>query len=280
MRRWILLAVAIALAIVIAIVLLIWLLPLWLLIALAILLVLILLFLPIQIAVQTRQHGLEATFWVQIKLPLLRFSKAVNITAKVREALRQALKKWRKRWRKTDGGAGLLQRLKRLQAKRPTPKRAVLKRPPPPIRPVMHAVRVPMRYFARHIRFSQWRLRAEIGGFDAMESALLAGALWSVVGSALGVAGTLIRLEPGVPKITIVPNFNGPTWRLQADCIAHFRLGHAIVAGVWALVRMLREKELVRWWQESRLRKGAEGSGRKSDSGPDEDGHGEHQGHD
>jgi hypothetical protein len=218
---------------------------------------------------------------VQLKLPLLKFSKAINLTDKARQALKQAVKKWRKRWRKTDRGAGLFQRLKRLRAqvrrlKRQTPKRP----PPPPFRPVMHAVRPPMRYFARRIRFSQWRLRAEIGGFDAMQSALLAGALWSVVGTALGVASTLIRLEPDVPKIVIVPNFNGPTWRLQADWIVHFRLGHAIVAGVWSLVRLLRENELVRWWQESRRRKGVEGSGRKSDSGPDEDGHGKHQGHD
>lgn len=276
MRRWILLAVALALVIVIAIVLLIWLLPLWLLIALALLLTLILLFLPIRIAVQSRQHGVESTVWVQLKLPLLSFSKAINLTDKARQALKQALRQGRKRWRKTDGGAGLFQRLKRLRAKRRLPKRP----PPPPFGLVMHAVRQPMRYFARRIRFSQWRVRAEIGGFDAMQSALLAGALWSVVGWALGVTSTMIRLEPTVPKIVIVPNFNGPTWRLQADCIVHFRLGHAIVAGVWSLVRLLREKELVRWWRESRRRKGVEGSGRKSDSGPDEDGHGKHQGHD
>ncbi|MDB4897199.1 MAG: hypothetical protein JWN15_3461 [Firmicutes bacterium] len=252
MRRWIFIAVVVAVAIIIAIALLIWLLPLWLLITLAILLALFLLFLPIQIAVQTRQHGLEATMWVQLKLPLLKFSKAINITDKVRQALQKALKQWRKRRRKKGHAASASPSAQRSQPKRP---------PPPPLRPVMHAVRQPMRYFARHIRFSQCRLRAEIGGFDAMQSALLAGALWSVVGMVLGVAGTLIRMEPGVPKIAIVPNFSGPTWRLQADCIVHFRLGHAIVAGVWALVRLLRENELVRWWQQGRRRKGVEGSG-------------------
>jgi hypothetical protein len=289
MRRWILIAVVVAVAIIIAIALLIWLLPLWLLITLAILLALFLLFLPIQIAVQTRQHGLEATVWVQLKLPLLKFSKAVNITDKVRKALQKALKQWRKRRSKKAHAANAASPAQGPLAERPVaghpqpppPKPPQPKRPPPPpIRPVMQAVRPPMRYFARHIRFSQCRLRVGIGGFDAMQSALLAGALWSVVGTVLGVASTLIRLDPDVPKIAIVPNFSGPTWRLQADCIVHFRLGHAIVAGVWALGRLLREKELVRWWQESRRRKGVEGSGRKSDSGPDEDGHGKHQGHD
>jgi hypothetical protein len=272
MRRWIFIAVVVAVAIIIAIALLIWLLPLWLLITLAILLALFLLFLPIQIAVQTRQHGLEATVWVQLKLPLLKFSKAINITDKLRQALQKALKQWRKRRRKQGHAASAAPPAqgplgKHLlagppQPKPPQPKPLQPKRPPPPpFRPVMHAVRQPMRYFARHIRFSQCRLRAEIGGFDAMQSALLAGALWSVVGTALGVASTLIRLEPGVSKIAIVPNFSGPTWRLQTDCILHFRLGHAIVAGVWALVRLLREKELVRWWQQGRRRKGVEGSG-------------------
>jgi hypothetical protein len=280
MRRWILIAVVVAVAIILAIALLIWLLPLWLLIMLAILLALCLLLLPIQIAVQTRQHGLEATVWVQLKLPFLKFSKAINITDKVRQALQTALKQWRKRRRKKGDATNAAP-----PPERPQPKRRLLtarlpKGQPPPFRPVMHAVRLPMRYFARHIQFTQWRLRAEVGGFDAMQSALLAGALWSVVGTALGVVSTVIRLDPSVPKIAIVPNFTDPTWRLQTDCILRFRLGHAIVAGVWALGRLLRENELVRWWQESRRRKGVEGSGRKSDSGPDEDGHGKHQGHD
>jgi hypothetical protein len=215
-------------------------------------------FIPLQLTVQVRQHALQATVWVQVKVLLVKLSKGVNISENVRMALEHMWLRW------LDKGEPVKVPLQKTVQRFPRQK-------------WMRVLRRPLRYLGRRTRCSHLRLWTEVGSSDAMETALLSGVCWAVIGVGLGYFSRIVRLEPNVPQVQVVPNFRAPSWRLQADCILRLRLGHAIVAGIWLLRRAWREKELIAWARDSWRRKGAEGSGRASDSGADEDGNGEPQ---
>jgi hypothetical protein len=212
--------------------------------------------LPLQLHLHLRQDALQADVDLRIKLFFIKVKRQVSITDRVQMALEHIIKRWR------ATGEPVKVPLQKTIRRMPRSK-------------IMRTVRRPLRYLGRRTRCTRLAIAAEIGGADAMESAMLAGASWAVVGTALGIFSGMVRLDPGIPRVTIVPNYGGPAFRLDTDCILRLRLGHAIVAGVWLLRRALREKELVAWARDSWRRKGVEGSGRASDSGPDEDGHGE-----
>ncbi|HWI61653.1 MAG TPA: DUF2953 domain-containing protein [Symbiobacteriaceae bacterium] len=144
-----------------------------------------------------------------------------------------------------------------------------------PLDRIGRALGRPVKYFRRRLRVGRVDVYWEIGGSDAMQSALLAGYGWSLVGIILTQVSRLIALDPGVPRVRVAPVFAGPACRLDVDCIVHYRLGNIIVTGVWILFRVVRDGEVRAWARDSWRRKGVEGSGRASDSGPDEDGHGE-----
>jgi hypothetical protein len=213
-------------------------------------------FFPLQIRLHFTQRAWEAKVELRVKAPLISGGATVDISDKVAMALEHM---W-KRWRAT--GEPVKIPLQKTIRRMPRAK-------------LLRIISVPGRYLGRRIRCSRLAIKAEIGGFDAMESALLAGAGWGFVGSALAIVSGYIRLDPATPEIAILPIFAGPAWRVDSDCILRLRLGHAIVAGIWLLRRVMAEREVVAWARDSWRRKGVEDDGRASHSGPDEDGHGE-----
>lgn len=213
-------------------------------------------FLPVQVHVHFRQHALAAQVEVRIRVVLFTLHRRINISDKVAMALEHLWKRWRAKGEPVK--VPLQKTIRRVPRKR-----------------IQRAVQAPLRWLGARVRCKRLAIEAEVGGLDAMESALLAGAGWAIVGAVLGIFSRMVQVDPSVPQVAIVPNYGGPVWRLESDCILRYRVGHAMVAGVWLLYRVARDREVVAWARDSWRRKGVEGSGRASDPGLDEDGHGE-----
>ena len=213
-------------------------------------------FWPLQVGIQLHQAGLDATLDVRLRAILLNLHRTVSISEKVEMVLEHIVRRWR------ETGEPVKVPMQKTIRRSPRGK-------------LLRVLRAPMRYLGKRTRVSRLSVAAEVGGSDAMESALLAGVSWAVVGTGLALVSRRVRLDPSTPRVQIRPNYAGPALRVETDCILRLRLGHAIVAGLWLLRRGLREKELVLWVRDSLRRKGVEDDGRTSDPGPDEDGHGE-----
>ncbi len=228
--------------------------------ALAGALVLMLMLLPVHVRVQYDQNGWQASLQLEVQALFLRLRRSIWLTEGVQSALEHAIKRWLAK------GEPVKVPLQKTGRRMP---RASL----------IWVTGRPLRYLAGHATCVKLDVRAELGGYDAMESALLAGASWTLVGNLLAVFRRWVRLKPDAPVISIVPHYAGPAWRIHIDCIVRSLVGHAIVAGVWLLRRALGERELVAWARDSWRRKGVDGSGRASDSGSYENGYGESEGH-
>lgn len=218
---------------------------------------LLLWFTPIQLTLQFRQHAWTATIWVEVKAPLIRFAKAINLTAMVSQAVEGALDRWRTRGEPISREGG--------------------RRAPHP--QLMRAVRRPLRYLGRRIRWTRLAVWAEVGGFDAMQSALLVGMSYAAIGSAIGLVSQYVNLRAHRPRVHVRPNFTSPSFRVAVDCILRMRLGHLTYTGLWVLRRAVADRQLRAWVRESWRRKGVAGGGRTSDPRVDEDRHGEPERH-
>lgn len=221
------------------------------LVALALLISLI----PVQLTVEFSQQAWQADLRVQVRVLLARWGRTLQISQGIQE-------QWERFWSRIQPGRD------------PVAAVAPKRKPRLPAGVLLRVALPPLRYLGRHTRCDRLGVQAEAGGSDAMESALLTGALWSAAGTAIGLLSSLVRLEPEAIGVSIQPHFDAPIFRMQVNCILRLRLGHAIVAGVWLLRRAVGNKVLMAWAKESWRRKGVEGGGRASDPRPDEDGHG------
>ncbi|MEW8979518.1 MAG: DUF2953 domain-containing protein [Symbiobacterium sp.] len=131
-----------------------------------------------------------------------------------------------------------------------------------------------VRYLARSVRCSRLRLRLEVGGVDACDSALLAGLGWSAVYAALAQVARWVRLDAAGLAVAVVPNFHRPLMRTDLDCILSVPLWQAIAAVAMMLRQARREGVALVRPRDGRRKKGEGIGGRAPDSGPDEDGHG------
>lgn len=111
------------------------------------------------------------------------------------------------------------------------------------------------------------RVFVELGTGDAAGTAMATGALWGVLGGAYGFALSHLRRKPPRPRLQVRPNFNAQGWQLRLDFLCIIEARPANIIG--ALLAVAGRAAI----------KGGMRRGRPSDSGTDEDGHGEHQGH-
>jgi hypothetical protein len=217
--------------------------------------------LPVQTHLTLSQQGWQATLQIEITIAwVIKLRRAVDISHNVAIAAEHMLKRWR--------ATGEPVKIPLQKTVRRFPGRRVLK-----------ALRKPIRYFRKRLKIRRLDVHMEVGGYDAMQSALLSGFSWSLIGTLLAQVSRLVRLDPAVPRVHVVPVFANPAYLAEVDCIAQYRLGNAIFAGVWLLWRAVWDREIRAWARDSWRRKGVEGGGRASDSGLDEDGHGEPEGH-
>lgn len=217
---------------------------------------LVLMLLPVRLSIALRQDGWQAQVRVEVRYAFLRFEKAIDITANVRTALEHMWKRWREKGKAVQ--PNLTESVSRV-----------------PRRKAVKAALPALRRLGRATRCHALRLQCEVGGSDAMESALLAGTVWGGAGILVGQFSRSVRVPESALKVSVAPNFQQPVWRLHADCILAVRLGKALMEIIWLLRQELSRKEIIAWARDSLLRKGDQTNGRAPDPRPDEDGHGE-----
>lgn len=89
------------------------------------------------------------------------------------------------------------------------------------------------------IRKLEWHTVVGIG--DAAHTGMLTGAIWAVKGSIIGLISHYIKLK-AVPDITITPHFQYAISQTAFSCMIHFRVGHAMLAGI----------KLIKYWKGGR----------------------------
>lgn len=98
-----------------------------------------------------------------------------------------------------------------------------------------------IRKFLRHVTISklEWHTFAGVG--DAAHTGMLTGALWAIKGSIMGLVSHYMKLKAR-PDITITPQFQFAVSQTAISCMIHFRVGHAMLAGI----------KLIKFWKGGR----------------------------
>ncbi|MEW9110257.1 DUF2953 domain-containing protein [Cytobacillus gottheilii] len=86
------------------------------------------------------------------------------------------------------------------------------------------------------IKTLSWHTLVGVG--DAALTGMITGAFWSVKGSLLGFISHYFRLK-AIPDVTITPQFQFAVSQTALTCMFHFRIGHAMVAGI----------KLIKYWK-------------------------------
>ena len=92
-------------------------------------------------------------------------------------------------------------------------------------------------YRGIHCRAINWRI--EIGYKDASQTAIAAGAFWTMFGFALSHLYQQVTVEVSRPALVVVPQFKKEGFLCDIQCIFHLRIGHIIFVGI-NLLRSLR----------------------------------------
>ncbi|NRG44756.1 DUF2953 domain-containing protein [Bacillus sp. CRN 9] len=95
-----------------------------------------------------------------------------------------------------------------------------------------------VRHFLSKITIKQLRWHTIVGVGDAALTGMLTGAFWAVKGSILGVISHYMKLRTS-PDIVIAPQFQFAVTQTSFICIFHFRIGHAMLAGI----------KLIKFWK-------------------------------
>ncbi len=98
-----------------------------------------------------------------------------------------------------------------------------------------------VRSFLKKVTVSRIEWITVVGVGDAAYTGMLTGAFWTAKGSLLGLISTLMKVKT-IPKIMITPEFNRAISQTSFQCMIHFRIGHAIFAGI----------KLIKFWKGGR----------------------------
>jgi len=211
--------------------------------------------LPVRVHLTLAQANLEASLRVEVRAARMRRTREVSLSGRAVDALEQAWHRWRERGKPLPGDR--MESIHRMDGGK------------------LAAAAAPgLRYLGRATRCSRFRLRLEVGGTDACESALLAGIGWSGAYVLLAQLGRWLRLEQRGVAVAVVPNFERPLLRTDLDCILSVRLGQAIAAVAMMLRGVMRSPEVRAWLRDTWRRKGDRTGDRSPDSGTHEGGHG------
>lgn len=97
-----------------------------------------------------------------------------------------------------------------------------------------------MKHFCRHISVDSLMWESAIGVKNAAWTGMLTGTLWAAKGEFIGLLSKWIRLKT-MPRLNVVPTFQSPYTKTRLECMLHFRIGYAIIAGL----------KIVRFWKEN-----------------------------
>lgn len=102
---------------------------------------------------------------------------------------------------------------------------------------VVHLHKI-VRQFLSKVYITKFNWNTTLGIGDAAQTGLIVGLGWSLKGTLLGVISQYMKLMVH-PAISITPSFQIPISETKLSCIFHFRIGHAILAGI----------RLVKYWK-------------------------------
>ncbi|WP_332689866.1 DUF2953 domain-containing protein [Halalkalibacter lacteus] len=100
-----------------------------------------------------------------------------------------------------------------------------------------------VRRFLKKVRVNRFTWHSGIGVGDAAYTAQLAGAIWALKGSIIGLIGNSMRMK-FMPKLSIDPHFQAVVSYTYLSCMFSFRIGHAIVAGLMLLKHWRRRPKM------------------------------------
>lgn len=94
-----------------------------------------------------------------------------------------------------------------------------------------HLKRVKQKFYRGiHCKGINWRI--EIGYQDASQTAIAAGAFWTMFGFALAHFYQQVTVEVPVPALMVVPQFKKEGFLCDLQCIFQLRIGHIIFGGI------------------------------------------------
>jgi len=105
-----------------------------------------------------------------------------------------------------------------------------------------------VRKLLRHVHCDVLTWETHIGFGDVVETGMATGILWAMKGTITGWLSHTIHLEH-MPGLQVHTHFNDPQFTTELRCIAKIRFGHAMIAGVVLLVRIVRVKGGLKLWQ-------------------------------
>jgi hypothetical protein len=88
-----------------------------------------------------------------------------------------------------------------------------------------------IRSFFKKITMSKLEWKTTVGVSDAAYTGMLTGLFWTVKGSLVGFLTSLLKMKT-LPNLMITPDFNRTLNETSFRCMIHFRIGHAIFAGI------------------------------------------------
>ncbi|AFM40772.1 Protein of unknown function (DUF2953) [Desulfosporosinus acidiphilus SJ4] len=95
-------------------------------------------------------------------------------------------------------------------------------------------------YHGIHCKAIKWRI--EVGYKDAAQTAMAAGAFWSMFGFALARLYKQVIVEVQNPELVVVPQYKKEGFLCDIQCIFHLRIGHIIFVGFNAVRRFKRAR--------------------------------------
>ncbi|MFT4414986.1 DUF2953 domain-containing protein [Fredinandcohnia humi] len=93
-----------------------------------------------------------------------------------------------------------------------------------------------IKRFIKKITITKFEWHSHIGVGDAAHTGVLAGLGWSIKGTLVGLISQYMRLKT-CPDYSITPSFQKAVSETKFVCMIHFRIGHAMVAGMRLIKR-------------------------------------------
>ncbi|MDV2684761.1 DUF2953 domain-containing protein [Alkalihalophilus lindianensis] len=103
-----------------------------------------------------------------------------------------------------------------------------------------------VRRFLRHIHFYKFDWYSEVGVGDAAFTGSVAGVVWSLKGSIVGLVGNHVKMHR-MPNLSVTPHFQAVVSHTYFSCMFTFRIGHAIFVG---LLIVMHWKRRPKWTQD------------------------------
>ncbi|MFB3165633.1 DUF2953 domain-containing protein [Neobacillus sp. 179-C4.2 HS] len=102
-------------------------------------------------------------------------------------------------------------------------------------------VNIIVKKFMKKIVIKHFEWHSLVGVGDAVHTAIITGALWTLKGSIMGMLSHFLRLKE-MPVLSITPHFQLAIIQTHITCIFQFRIGYAILAGL----------KLIKFWKGGR----------------------------